>query len=96
MTILLTLLFFPNQAISISSMVKFRMETGRNIFVGWRLTPYPTYGTTGAGDLKIPGGAAACRGYCALRLGSPEKAQRAASGKKPLKKLQTDNSVACL
>ncbi len=37
--------------------------------------------TAGAGDLKTPGGAAAYRGYTALRFGSPEKAQRAASGK---------------
>ena len=39
--------------------------------------------TAGTGDLKTPGGAAAYRGYSALRFGSPEKAQRAASGKKP-------------
>ncbi|HHT2830466.1 hypothetical protein [Klebsiella aerogenes] len=32
---------------------------------------------------KSPGGAAAYRGYSALRFGSPEKAQRAASGKNP-------------
>ncbi|KLF03441.1 hypothetical protein YA24_07545 [Klebsiella aerogenes] len=37
--------------------------------------------TAGAGDLKTPGGTAAYRGYSALRFGSPEKAQRAASGK---------------
>ena len=36
--------------------------------------------TNGAGELKIPGGAVAYRGYSVLRLGSPEKAQRAASG----------------
>ncbi|ATM92538.1 hypothetical protein EGH51_14000 [Klebsiella aerogenes] len=30
---------------------------------------------------KFPGGAAAYRGYSAVRFGSPEKAQRAASGK---------------
>ena len=39
--------------------------------------------TAGAGDLKIPGGAAAYRGYSTMRFGSPEKAQRAASGKNP-------------
>ena len=39
--------------------------------------------TAGAGDLKTPGGATAYRGYSALRFGSPEKAQRAASGKTP-------------
>ncbi len=39
--------------------------------------------TTGAGDLKTPGGAAAYRGYSAVGFGSPEKAQRAASGKTP-------------
>ncbi|PVF76535.1 hypothetical protein CSC18_1377 [Klebsiella aerogenes] len=39
--------------------------------------------TTGAGDLKTPGGAAAYRGYNTMRFGSPEKAQRAASGKNP-------------
>ncbi|RSW49516.1 hypothetical protein EGH44_08490 [Klebsiella aerogenes] len=33
--------------------------------------------------LSTPGGAAAYRGYSALRFGSPEKAQRAASGKNP-------------
>ncbi|OVK39932.1 hypothetical protein CEG88_13100 [Klebsiella aerogenes] len=32
---------------------------------------------------KPPGGAAAYRGYSALRFGSPDKAQRAASGKRP-------------
>ncbi|RSW10111.1 hypothetical protein EGH51_00150 [Klebsiella aerogenes] len=32
---------------------------------------------------QIPGGAAAYRGYSAVRFGSPEKAQRAASGKTP-------------
>ncbi|MGG8281367.1 hypothetical protein [Klebsiella sp. 141240] len=66
----------------------------RRYFVGWRLTPYPTYGhydlpnvftalaeTAGVGSLKIPGGAAAYRGYSTMRFGSPEKAQRAASGK---------------
>ncbi|HHR0843785.1 TPA: hypothetical protein ACS28R_001777, partial [Klebsiella aerogenes] len=36
-----------------------------------------------AGDLNPPGGAAAYRGYSTLRFGSPEKAQRAASGKNP-------------
>ena len=41
--------------------------------------------TAGAGDLKTPGGATAYRGYSALRFGSPEKAQRAASGKNPKK-----------
>ncbi|CAM4464223.1 hypothetical protein SK44_02375 [Klebsiella aerogenes] len=39
--------------------------------------------TAGVGGLKIPGGAAAYRGYSAVRFGSPEKAQRAASGKTP-------------
>ncbi|PMC16677.1 hypothetical protein CJ207_18195 [Klebsiella aerogenes] len=32
---------------------------------------------------KSPGGAAAYRGYSAVRFGSPEKAQCAASGKNP-------------
>jgi hypothetical protein len=67
-------------------------------FVGWRLTPYPTYGPCHC-ELKIstlspwllklpvlvasksPGGDAAYRGYSTMRFGSPEKAQRAASGK---------------
>ncbi len=39
--------------------------------------------TAGVGGLTLPGGAAAYQGYSALRFGSPEKAQRAASGKKP-------------
>ena len=41
--------------------------------------------TVGVGDLKTPGGAAAYRGYSAVRFGSPEKAQRAASGKTPVR-----------
>ncbi|AWD03422.1 hypothetical protein AM407_10650 [Klebsiella aerogenes] len=62
--------------------------------VGWRYA-YPTYSTCGLPLIyspcwlklpvlaisKSPGGAAAYRGYSALRFGSPEKAQRAASGK---------------
>ncbi len=39
--------------------------------------------TVGVGDLKTPGGAAAYRGYSTMRFGSPEKAQRAASGRTP-------------
>ena len=39
--------------------------------------------TAGVGGLKPPGGAAAYRGYSAVRFGSPEKAQCAASGKTP-------------
>ncbi|EPG6256810.1 hypothetical protein [Klebsiella aerogenes] len=35
-------------------------------FVGWRLTPYPTYAD-----------------YSNVQFGSPDKAQRAASGKIP-------------
>ena len=71
--------------------------------------PYPAYGPCGLPLIysprgltllvlvisKSPGGAAAYRGYSTMRFGSPEKAQRAASGK-TLKKVQTDNSVACL
>ncbi|OWP46721.1 hypothetical protein CEG88_01640 [Klebsiella aerogenes] len=71
---------------------------GAVFFVGWRLTPYPTYGPCHC-ELKIstlspwllklpvlvasksPGGAAAYRCYSTMRFGSPEKAQRAASGK---------------
>ncbi|GKO78793.1 hypothetical protein NUBL17186_07290 [Klebsiella quasipneumoniae] len=34
-------------------------------------------------EVKIPGGATAYRGYSAVRFGSPEKAQCAASGKTP-------------
>ncbi|RRE17931.1 hypothetical protein EAN91_23595 [Klebsiella pneumoniae] len=34
-------------------------------------------------EVKIPGGATAYRGYSAVRFGSPEKAQCAASGKIP-------------
>ncbi|AEG97911.1 hypothetical protein ACU60Q_08020 [Klebsiella aerogenes] len=59
------------------------------------LMPYPAYGPCGLPLIysprwltllvlvisKSPGGAAAYRGYSALRFGSPEKAQRAASGK---------------
>ncbi|PXL57277.1 hypothetical protein DMS35_07440 [Klebsiella variicola] len=33
--------------------------------------------------LNIPGGASAYRGYSAVQFGSPDKAQRAASGKLP-------------
>ncbi|PZZ92134.1 hypothetical protein DMS93_13925 [Klebsiella variicola] len=33
--------------------------------------------------LNIPGGASAYRGYSAVQFGSPDKAQRAASGKIP-------------
>jgi len=36
--------------------------------------------TAGTNDLKTPGGAAAYRGYSAVRFGSPEKAQRAVTG----------------
>ncbi len=71
--------------------------------------PYPAYGPCGLPLIysprgltllvlvisKSPGGAADYRGYSTMRFGSPEKAQRAASGK-TLKKVQTDNSVACL
>ncbi|AVO77149.1 hypothetical protein AM459_08320 [Klebsiella pneumoniae] len=35
--------------------------------------------TAGVGGLKTPGGAAAYRGYSAVRFGSPEKAQCVAS-----------------
>ncbi|OOL26496.1 hypothetical protein BXQ27_00055 [Klebsiella aerogenes] len=41
------------------------------------------HGPAGTNGLKTPGGAAAYRGYSAVRFGSPEKAQRAASGKTP-------------
>ena len=37
-------------------------------------------------EVKIPGGATAYRGYSAVRFGSPEKAQCAASGKSPATK----------
>ncbi|OWP47049.1 hypothetical protein CEG88_03420 [Klebsiella aerogenes] len=39
--------------------------------------------TVGVDRLKIPGGATAYRGYSTVRSGSPDKAQRAASGKIP-------------
>ncbi|HBX5277945.1 TPA: hypothetical protein MH395_25735 [Klebsiella pneumoniae] len=39
--------------------------------------------TAGVGGLKTPGDAAAYRGYSAVRFGSPEKAQCAASGAPP-------------
>ncbi|EPL8006443.1 hypothetical protein PQE34_004394 [Klebsiella aerogenes] len=59
------------------------------------LMPYPAYGPCGLPLIystrwltllvlvisKSPGGAAAYRGYSTMRFGSPEKAQRAASGK---------------
>ena len=45
--------------------------------------------TAGVGGLKTPGGAAAYRGYSAVRFGSPEKAQCAASGKIPGDNKQT-------
>ncbi|HBX2696279.1 TPA: hypothetical protein MHU16_02870 [Klebsiella pneumoniae] len=40
-------------------------------------------------EVKIPGGATAYRGYIAVRFGSPEKAQCAASGKIPGDNKQT-------
>ncbi|WP_204311935.1 hypothetical protein, partial [Escherichia coli] len=43
------------------------------------------HGPAGTNGLKTPGGAAAYRGYSAVRFGSPEKAQRAASGKTPVR-----------
>ncbi|RNT35924.1 hypothetical protein B9037_002790 [Klebsiella aerogenes] len=44
---------------------------------GWRLAPYPAYGPCGLPLIwpQNPGGAAAYRGYSAVRFGSPEKAQ---------------------
>ncbi|ATX87041.1 hypothetical protein EGH56_01780 [Klebsiella aerogenes] len=59
------------------------------------LMPHPAYGPCGLPLIysprwltllvlvisKSPGGATAYRGYSTMRFGSPEKAQRAASGK---------------
>ncbi|OWP38495.1 hypothetical protein CEG88_22600 [Klebsiella aerogenes] len=42
---------------------------------------FTTLDEAGVGGLKIPGGANAYRGYSTVRSGSPDKAQRAASGK---------------